>query len=147
VMPLLVICSKSPCDPPMRREHALARVAADASHDVVFLERPADIRSAASGPLAFLASLAGHGRPSVPHPRILAFARRYEQIAEPFRWAFTRHDLTAVLARITPQPHNTRRLTPIRRRTSEPDHLATDPSRSQLQRQARRASLAASPLH
>jgi hypothetical protein len=33
-----------------------------------------------------------------------AFARRYEQIAKPFRWAFTRHDLNAVLAKITHHP-------------------------------------------
>jgi len=32
---------------------------------------------------------------------LLAFARRYEQIAKPFRWAFTRHDLTTVLTKIT----------------------------------------------
>jgi hypothetical protein len=36
--------------------------------------------------------------------QLLAFARRYEQIAEPFRWAFTRNDLNAVLAKITPNP-------------------------------------------
>jgi hypothetical protein len=32
--------------------------------------------------------------------RLLAFARRYEQIAQPFQWKFTRHDLHALLDRI-----------------------------------------------
>src|SRR5207249_1488876 len=29
--------------------------------------------------------------------RLLAFGRRYEQIAKPFRWKFTRHDLNQLL--------------------------------------------------
>ena len=31
--------------------------------------------------------------------RLLAFGRHYEQIAEPFEWKFTRHDLDKLLAR------------------------------------------------
>jgi hypothetical protein len=33
---------------------------------------------------------------------LLAFGRRYEQIAAPFQWKFTRHDLHQLLARATP---------------------------------------------
>lgn len=36
--------------------------------------------------------------------QLLAFARRYEQIATPFQWTFTRHDLNALLAKTTTQP-------------------------------------------
>ena len=32
--------------------------------------------------------------------RLLAFGRRYEQIAEPFEWKFTRHDLDRLLAKL-----------------------------------------------
>jgi hypothetical protein len=32
--------------------------------------------------------------------RLLAFQRRYEQTAQPFQWAFTRSDLTALLAKL-----------------------------------------------
>ncbi len=36
---------------------------------------------------------------------LLAFARRYEQIAAPFQWKFTRHDLHRLLAKTdTTQP-------------------------------------------
>jgi hypothetical protein len=37
--------------------------------------------------------------------RLLAFGRRYEQIAAPFQWRFTRHDLHKLLAKTdTTQP-------------------------------------------
>jgi hypothetical protein len=32
--------------------------------------------------------------------RLHAFARRYEQIAQPFKWKFTRQDLHELLARV-----------------------------------------------
>jgi hypothetical protein len=32
--------------------------------------------------------------------RLLAFGRRYAQIAQPFQWKFTRHDLDELLAKI-----------------------------------------------
>ena len=36
---------------------------------------------------------------------LLAFARRYEQIAAPFHWTFTRHDLHTLLTKAdTPHP-------------------------------------------
>lgn len=41
----LVICSKSTWHPRIRREHALARLAARADHRVVFVERPTDVRA------------------------------------------------------------------------------------------------------
>ena len=42
----LIICSKSPWEPSIRREHALARLAAANGHEVVFLEPGADVRTA-----------------------------------------------------------------------------------------------------
>jgi len=39
---------------------------------------------------------------------LLAFGRRYEQIAAPFQWKFTRTDLERVMAKVdSPQPHAT----------------------------------------
>jgi glycosyl transferase family 1 len=43
--PTLVIASKSRFDPPIRREHQLARLAAAHGHGVTFVEPPADIRA------------------------------------------------------------------------------------------------------
>ena len=44
---------------------------------------------------------------------LLAFGRRYEQIAAPFQWKFTRTDLNELLAKTdTPQARIPRRLTP-----------------------------------
>jgi glycosyltransferase involved in cell wall biosynthesis len=43
-MTRLLICSKSRWSPAIRREHELAKLAAAAGHEVVFLERPADVR-------------------------------------------------------------------------------------------------------
>ena len=42
---LLVICSKSTWSPAIRREHAVAQSAAADGHEVVFVERPLDIRA------------------------------------------------------------------------------------------------------
>lgn len=41
----IVVCAKSTWDPPIRREHALATAAAGDGHQVVFVERPDDIRA------------------------------------------------------------------------------------------------------
>ena len=38
--------------------------------------------------------------------RLLAFGEYYRQIARPFEWTFTRHDLERVLARITDHEHH-----------------------------------------
>jgi hypothetical protein len=46
-MTRLVFCAKSEWDPPIRREHELARLAAIAGHDVTFVERPRDVRALA----------------------------------------------------------------------------------------------------
>jgi glycosyltransferase involved in cell wall biosynthesis len=43
----LIMLSKSRWHPPIRREHALARLAAEHGHRVTFVESPADIRAAA----------------------------------------------------------------------------------------------------
>jgi hypothetical protein len=40
-------------------------------------------------------------RPDVLGRTLLAFARHYEQIAKPFKWKFTRHDLNQLLNRST----------------------------------------------
>ena len=45
--PPLVLCAKSPWNPPIRREHAFAREAALHGHTVDFVEQPADIRALA----------------------------------------------------------------------------------------------------
>jgi glycosyltransferase involved in cell wall biosynthesis len=53
--PALVIASKSRFDPPIRREHQLARLAAAHGHRVTFVEPPADIRALRSaGRLAWV---------------------------------------------------------------------------------------------
>jgi Glycosyl transferases group 1 len=44
----LVICSKSTWSPSIRREHAVARSAAQDGHPVVFIERPLDVRAIGS---------------------------------------------------------------------------------------------------
>jgi hypothetical protein len=36
--------------------------------------------------------------------RLMDFAQHYRNIARPFEWTFTRHDLDRVLAKITAQP-------------------------------------------
>ena len=65
-MSRLVILSKSPASPAIRREHALAALATADGIDVVFIERPSDIRSARHTPGAWLRALvktpAGEGR-------------------------------------------------------------------------------------
>src|SRR5207248_7800078 len=41
----LIIDSKSQWDPPIRREHSLARLARRAGHPTAFVERPVDVRA------------------------------------------------------------------------------------------------------
>jgi glycosyltransferase involved in cell wall biosynthesis len=41
----LLLCSKSEWDPPIRREHAWAILAAERGHEVTFVERPRDVRA------------------------------------------------------------------------------------------------------
>jgi glycosyltransferase involved in cell wall biosynthesis len=58
--PTLVICSKSPWSPAIRREHALAREAAARGYRVVFIEPPRDVRAlAGSGRRRWLRAMAG----------------------------------------------------------------------------------------
>lgn len=54
----LVLCSKSRWTPSIRREHALARLAADAGHEVAFLEVPLDVRALRRAPRDYLSALA-----------------------------------------------------------------------------------------
>ena len=58
----LVLCSKSPWHPAIRREHALARLGAGAGHDVAFLESPLDVRALGRGPGRYLSLLAAPRR-------------------------------------------------------------------------------------
>lgn len=56
----LIICSKSRWSPPIRREHALARLAADRGSRVLFIEQPRDVRIVARDGLGgWLAGLGG----------------------------------------------------------------------------------------
>src|ERR1700723_3853743 len=41
----LIMCTKSPWDPPVRREHAWVTMAAKHGHQVVFLASPLDVRA------------------------------------------------------------------------------------------------------
>jgi glycosyltransferase involved in cell wall biosynthesis len=69
----LVICSKSTWKPAIRREHALADLAAGRGHDVVFLERPRDVRvllDPRQGP-RWTASVLGRGPSFEPASGIL----------------------------------------------------------------------------
>jgi glycosyltransferase involved in cell wall biosynthesis len=87
--PRLVLCSKSTWTPAIRREHALARLAAARGHDVIFLEQPTDVRSlAGAGRAAWLAQLLGSekAREIAPHldvvPRATVLPPHRGQLAE-----------------------------------------------------------------
>ena len=58
---------------------------------------------------------------------LLAFGRRYEQIAAPFQWKFTRADLDRLAQRLEHTPLAQQPDPRIRRRTSEPEHLVIRP--------------------
>jgi glycosyltransferase involved in cell wall biosynthesis len=58
----LVFCSKSAWDPPVRREHAWATIAADCGHPVVFLAAPRDVRHLRTGPVRTWVAGLGGGR-------------------------------------------------------------------------------------
>jgi hypothetical protein len=62
----LVMCSKSRWLPAIRREHALAQLAADHGHPVAFLERPVDVRvlTSATGAREFWSGLRGRTGPA-----------------------------------------------------------------------------------
>lgn len=73
----IVLCAKSAWDPPIRREHALATAAAADGHEVVFVERPDDIRAlrgTRSG-ARYLSRLAGEAPVRLPDLS-LSLARR-----------------------------------------------------------------------
>jgi hypothetical protein len=73
----LVICSKSTWDPPIRREHALAGLAAEDGLDVTFLERPRDVRMVSNPRTArtWVAHLAGGYPPVTQRPGVEVRAR------------------------------------------------------------------------
>jgi glycosyltransferase involved in cell wall biosynthesis len=67
-LPTLVIASKSRFDPPIRREHQLARLAAAHGHGVMFVEPPVDVRALRStGCLAWVQRAIRPAAQSGPH--------------------------------------------------------------------------------
>ena len=69
-------------------------------------------------------------RPRPLEHQLLAFGRRYEQIAAPFQWKFTRQDLNKLLAKTDPKPAITRRLGYVRELPSQTTKTnATPPAR------------------
>jgi hypothetical protein len=72
----LVICSKSRWRPAIRRDHALARLAADAGHRVVFIEQPSDVRALGTANWStWLAGLAGRGSTNEAISRVSVVTR------------------------------------------------------------------------
>lgn len=72
----LIICSKSRWQPAIRRDHALARLAANAGHPVVFVEQPLDIRALRTADrTTWLAGLAGRGATTHAAPGLSVLAR------------------------------------------------------------------------
>jgi len=67
----LLICSKSAWQPSIRREHALARLAAAHGHRVTFLERPLDVRAlrSAAGARAWVTALRARSADAGAHAR------------------------------------------------------------------------------
>jgi len=70
----LALCSKSPWAPAIRREHALARLAAGAGHEVAFLEHPLDLRALRRSPRDYVGVLASP-RPYAVAERLTAWRR------------------------------------------------------------------------
>lgn len=70
----LVLCSKSPWAPAIRREHALARLAAGAGHEVAFLEQPLDLRALRRGARDYVGVLASP-RPYAAAERLTVWRR------------------------------------------------------------------------
>lgn len=72
----LVICSKSRWRPAIRRDHALARLAANGGHRVVFIEQPLDVRALSTACWStWLAGLVGRGPTTQAAPGLSVFAR------------------------------------------------------------------------
>jgi glycosyltransferase involved in cell wall biosynthesis len=70
----LVFCSKSAWDPPVRREHAWATIAAGLGHPVVFLAAAHDIRQLRTGLGSWLSGLGG-GRTEAVAPSLVVKQR------------------------------------------------------------------------
>ena len=71
----LVICSKSRWAPAIRREHALAQLAAEAGHRVVFVEAPEDVRTARTNPRRWLERLVTVGTPATVAENLVVVER------------------------------------------------------------------------
>jgi len=70
-----VLCATSPCDPPIRREHAFAREAALHGHTVDFVEQPADIRALATIGRRWLRLGGGGPEPATPVDNLAVWGR------------------------------------------------------------------------
>jgi glycosyltransferase involved in cell wall biosynthesis len=106
--PALVIASKSRWDPPIRREHQLARLAAAHGHDVTFVEPPADVRALRStGRLAWVksavrpAAQSGPGGIQVSARSTLMPAHRHRSLEKLEAWSLRRSLPVASTARPT----------------------------------------------
>jgi glycosyltransferase involved in cell wall biosynthesis len=107
----LVIVSKSTWEPPIRREHAFARLAVEHGFRVWFVERPLDLRAAFARDSRrhLLAGLAGRRRPDAPVRESIRLVRTATPVpahrsamAEGLAAAFLRRDLARVIARASP---------------------------------------------
>jgi len=95
--PRVVICSKSPWLPPIRREHALATLARESGHAVTFIEQPLDVRALRSCRSRWLRDLGGLERPSVGADAVTVIER--STIAPGYRNALARTTDARLLAR------------------------------------------------
>jgi len=107
----LVLVSKSTWDPPIRREHALAGLAAQHGHCVWFVERPDDVRALLSRDARrrLLEAIAGRGvrTPARSALRLVPTAAplpgHRSDAAERLAAAFLRRDLSRLIARAAPR--------------------------------------------
>jgi glycosyltransferase involved in cell wall biosynthesis len=107
----LVLVSKSTWEPPIRREHAFARLAVEHEHSVWFVERPLDVRAVLAGEerRRLVAGLAGRriDAPACEGLRLIPTATpvpaQHSAVAERLAGAFLRRDLAHVVARASPR--------------------------------------------
>lgn len=106
-----MLVSKSAWEPPIRREHAFARLAVSHGHEVWFVERPRDVRDvrARAGRRRFLAGLAGRQTPTRQEealrlvPTATPVPGHRGALAEALATALLRRDLSGLVARAAPR--------------------------------------------
>lgn len=85
----IVICAKTPWSPSICREHVLARSAAQAGHEVTFLEGPLDVRALRRAPTraAWLRGARLQARTPQPHLRVVEQATLFPgQLSGAAQW-------------------------------------------------------------